>query len=141
MALFRWSDTYSVYLPEIDAEHRSLFQIAAELHKALLACARPEKFRAVLRNLLAHTEGHFQHEERLMRAVDYPSYEWHKRQHDTVRKRAKALARRMMNGDTDAPMLLLEFLNVWLQDHIRLTDRMMGAYLRNQDRMHTRRAS
>lgn len=141
MALFRWNDSYAVYLPEIDAEHRSLFQIAADLHKALLARGRPEKFRATLRNLLAHTEEHFQHEERLMRAVNYPSFDWHKRQHDTVRKNAKALARRMMSGDTDAPMLLLEFLDGWIKDHIRLTDRMMSAYLRNQERTHTVRAS
>ena len=141
MALFHWSDSNAVYLPEIDAEHRSLFLIAGELHKALHARTTSEKFRAVLRNLLAHTEGHFQHEERLMRAVDYPSYGWHKRQHDTVRKRVKALARRIADGDSDAPMLLLEYLSGWLRDHTGLTDRMMASYLRNHDRVNSRKAS
>jgi hemerythrin len=141
MPLFQWSDSNTVYLPEIDAEHRNLVLIAAELHKTLLARTTAEKFRAVLRNLLAHTERHFQHEERLMREVNYPSYEWHKRQHDTVRNRAKSLARRIAGGDSDAPMLLLEFLAAWLKDHISLTDRMMAAYLRNHERMHSRKAS
>jgi len=141
MRLFRWSDSYAVHLPEIDAEHRSLFLIAGELHKALLTRTTPEKFRAILRNLLAHTEEHFQHEERLMRGVNYPSYEWHRRQHDTVRKRAKSLARRIAGGDSDAPTLLLEFLACWIRDHIALTDNMMAAYLRNQERERCRKAS
>jgi hemerythrin len=141
MALFQWNDGNVVYLPEIDAEHRSLFLIAGELHKALLGRTTPENVRAALRNLLAQTEQHFRHEERLMRDVDYPSYEWHKRQHDTVRKRAKALARGIAGGDSDAPMLLLEFLADWLRDHTALTDRMMASYLRNHERGHCRTAS
>jgi hemerythrin-like metal-binding protein len=141
MALIKWSDGNAVYLPEIDAEHRSVFLIAGELHKALLARATPEKVRAVLRNLLAQTEGHFQHEERLMRAVDYPAYEWHKRQHDTVRKRVKAMARHVAGGDSDAPTLLLDFLEGWLRDHTALSDRMMASYLRNHERVHYRKAS
>jgi hemerythrin len=141
MSLFKWSESNAIYLPEIDAEHRSLFLIGAELEKALQGRTTPEKFRAILRNLLAHTEEHFQHEERLMRAGGYPSYEWHKRQHDTVRKQAKSMVRRIAGGDTDAPSLLLEFLAGWLRDHMSLTDRMMASYLRNYEREHQRMAS
>ncbi|HXB67903.1 MAG TPA: hemerythrin family protein [Candidatus Acidoferrales bacterium] len=141
MAHFQWNDSNAVYLPELDAEHRSLFLIAGELHKALLARTPPERFLAVLRKLLAHTEGHFQHEERLMRAVDYPSYGWHRRQHDTVRKRVKLLAQRAAEGDSEAPMLLLEFLDGWLRDHTAFSDRMMASYLRNRERVRFRTAS
>jgi hemerythrin len=141
MASFEWSDRNAAYLPEIDAEHRSIFLIAGELNKALQTPTTPENVRAALRNLLVHTEEHLRHEERLMRAVDYPSYQWHKRQHDTVRKRSKALARRIAGGDGDAPVLLLEFLAGWLRDHTGLTDRMFASYLRNHDRVHFRKAS
>jgi len=141
MALFHWDESHAVYLPEVDAEHRNLFRVAAELHKTLLARTSAEKFRAVLRNLLAQTEAHLQHEERLMLALDYPSYEWHRRQHDTVRKHAKALARRIAAGDSDAPMLLLEFLAQWMRDHIGLADKMMASYLRNHQRQTCGKAS
>jgi hemerythrin len=125
----------------MDAEHRALFQIAADLQRAILSRTPPEKFRAILRNLLAHVEEHFQHEERTMRTAAYPSYEWHKRQHDTVRKQAKFLVRRIAEGDTDAPSQLLEFLSRWLDDHTRLTDRMLAAFLRNAKRGDVSRAS
>ena len=39
MSLFKWSNAHSVYLPEIDAEHRTLYRLGDELHKAVLAGA------------------------------------------------------------------------------------------------------
>ena len=39
MSPFKWSSAHSTYLPEIDAEHRALYRLGDELHKALLAGA------------------------------------------------------------------------------------------------------
>ena len=39
------------------------------------------------------------------------------------------------------PMEMLEFLSRWFKDHVGLTDRMMGAHLRNYDRLHAAAAS
>jgi hemerythrin len=77
---------------------------------------------------------HFWHEERQMRAAGYLHYAWHKRQHHTVRFHMTALEARIRGGDRDAVGELLTFLHGWLNDHIRLTDRMLGAYLRNRQR-------
>jgi hemerythrin len=32
MSLFKWSSAHSVYLPEIDAEHRAIYRLGNELH-------------------------------------------------------------------------------------------------------------
>ena len=141
MSLFKWSNANSVYLPEIDAEHRAMFRLGDELHKAVLADADPAVLLPILVNLRETAEQHFRHEERLMRAMHYPSFEWHKRQHNAARKRAKALAGRIDGGDTAAAGELLEFLSTWLRDHISVADRMMGAYLRNFLRFNTSLAS
>ena len=92
-------------------------------------------------NLLESAEEHFRHEERLMRAMHYTAFEWHKSQHDAVRKRAKAVVTRMEKGDSAAARELLNFLAVWLRDHTSVADRMMGAYLRNYLRFNTSLAS
>jgi hemerythrin len=141
MSLFKWSGAHSIYLPEIDAEHRAIYLLGDELHKALLAGAALAHLKPVLANLLETAEEHFRHEERLMRAMNYPSLEWHKRQHNAARKRAKALAGRIEGGDTAAPGELLQFLSIWLRDHISVADRMMGAFLRNYLRFNTSIAS
>jgi hemerythrin len=141
MSLFKWSSAHSVYLPEIDAEHRALYRLGDELHKAMLAGADPVHLKPVVDNLLESAEQHFRHEERLMRAIHYTSFDWHKGQHDAVRKKAKALAKRIDAGDSAATGELLEFFSEWMRGHLGVADRMMGARLRNYLRFNTSLAS
>jgi hemerythrin len=141
MSLFRWSKDYSVYLPEIDAEHRSLCLIGAELHKAILSGAKPAQVRPILVNLLEAAETHFRHEERLMKVVHYSAFEWHKGQHNNIRKRLRQAIRKVDAGDKQSWMDLLKYLNTWLGDHMTVTDRMMGAFIRNYLRFNTSLAS
>ena len=141
MSLFKWSNAHSVYLPEIDAEHRALYRLGDELHKAVLAGADSARLQPILVNLLETAEQHFRHEERLMRAIHYTSLDWHKRQHDAVRKRSRAVARRVAAGDAAAAGELIEFLVEWLRGHMAVADRMMSARLRNYLRFNTSLAS
>uniref|UniRef100_Q01N69 Hemerythrin-like metal-binding protein n=1 Tax=Solibacter usitatus (strain Ellin6076) TaxID=234267 RepID=Q01N69_SOLUE len=141
MSLFKWSKGHSVYLPEIDAEHRNLCQMAAELHKIALAGGKSEQLKPILLNLLEAADEHFRHEERLMKVVHYSAFEWHKRQHDTVRKRLRQTIKRVEAGETEACTDFLKFLGTWLVDHMTVTDRMMGAFIRNYLRFNTALAS
>src|ERR1035441_9093688 len=141
MSLFKWSNAHSVYLPEIDAEHRALYRLWDELHKAVLAGADQARMQPILMNLLETAEQHFRHEERLMRAIHYTAFDWHKGQHDAVRKRSRAVARRVAVGDLEAVGELLEFLSEWLRGHMAVADRMMSARLRNYLRFNTSLAS
>jgi hemerythrin len=131
MRLFKWGHEDAVFVPELDAEHRNLFHLGADLQKAIEGGAPAERIGEALQGLLAAALDHFAHEERLMKSTRYPSLAWHKGQHDTVRKRAKALARRFAEGDRGAAQELLEFMSHWLKDHCSLSDRMMASYLRN----------
>ena len=141
MSQFRWSIAHSVFLPEIDAEHRLLYRIADELDKALAAGADAARLKPIVANLLESAEQHFRHEERLMRAMHYTALDWHKGQHDAARRRSKTMARRIEGGDSDAAGELLAFFAVWLRDHMAVPDRMMGAHLRNFLRLNTSLAS
>ncbi|HEY2018415.1 MAG TPA: hemerythrin family protein [Bryobacteraceae bacterium] len=134
MPLFKWTKAHAVFVPEIDAQHRNLFQMADELHHAIIGGAEPSRTLELLRTLIAGAEEHFAYEERLMRSMQYSSYTWHKNQHDTVRKRINHFVPQIESGDSEAAALLLEFLAGWLKDHTGLTDRMLGAYVRNQYR-------
>ena len=136
MLSFKWSKAHAVYLPEIDAEHRNIFRMAEELQKAATAGADSERVLALLRGVLAATEAHFNREERLMRSLQYPLYTWHKQQHDTVRKRSREVLKKFEAGEVGALEMLMGFLAGWLRDHTSVADRMMGAYLRNYERLH-----
>lgn len=131
MPLFHWRSQYSVYVPEVDAEHRAIFLMGAELERAAGAHAPKARLREMVRGLLGQAEDHFTHEERLMKEVRYEAYEWHKKQHDGVRRRLKEFGKRIEANDREAPSELLHYLSSWLHDHTAVTDRMMGARLRN----------
>lgn len=141
MRRFKWSKANEVFIPEVDAEHRNLFQLADGLQAVVLAKADATQVQEALRALIAAIDDHFSFEERRMRSAHYPQYAWHKQLHDTVRKRARLFVPRIESGDREAAMLLLEFLSAWLMDHTALADRMMGAYLRNYDRAQVALAS
>ena len=136
MRHFTWSPEHEVFIAQIDAEHRDLFQIAEGLEQTMEAHAPSADIKEHLQALTAHLEDHFSHEEWLMQSVSYPSYGWHKQQHDTARRRLKLFAPLIEGGDAEAADVFLEFLAGWMQDHTGVTDRMMAAFVRNYERSH-----
>lgn len=137
MRHFEWnSEENEVYIAQIDAEHRDLFQLAQGLEAALEAHRPQHEVQQHLHALAAHVEEHLSHEEWLMQSVSYPSYAWHRSQHETARRRLKLFLPLVESGDSEAADVFLEFLAGWLHDHTSVTDRMMGAYVRNYERSH-----
>ena len=136
MSRLKWSDENAIYVPEVDAEHRGLYLLAADLKKALATGARAEEIDAKVRALVAEVEDHFAHEERMMRAAKYAMFDWHKGLHDSLRKRAAVFAGRIQAGDRKAGSELIDFASRWLEDHMAVADKMMGAALRNHRRTH-----
>jgi len=134
MRLFHWSKSNAVFVPAIDDEHRTIFQATGELQHALHSRAPVFQVQEILHRLIALAEDHFSHEEKLMRGSRYLSFDWHRQQHDTARKRLRLYAPLIEGGDREAGHELVEFLTRWLEDHTAVTDRMMGAFLRNQER-------
>jgi methyl-accepting chemotaxis protein len=141
MARFKWTSAHSVFLPEIDAEHRAIFSLAQELQKGLETGTQMSALRPTLVNLIASAEAHFKHEERIMKAAHYNAYAWHKKQHDAVRWRVRRMVKRIDAGQSVAAEELLQFLSDWLKSHTQVADRMMGAYIRNVLRFNTALAS
>jgi hemerythrin len=139
--MFEWSESYAVHVPEVDAEHQQIFRLCDDLQRAMMAGAPSSDVQSIVDGVVIHTAKHFSHEEREMRAAGYSLYAWHRRQHYTARSRVRLLERRIRRGDRDAAIELLNFLSGWLNDHVRLADRMLGAYLRNRQRELAVRAS
>lgn len=138
MRPFKWNTAHAVYLPEIDAEHRAIYQAAAEMQQAVDGGAPQGRVLAIFHGLVAAAEDHFAHEERLMVDTNYRSRDWHCSQHETARKRARQCGSGMAAGDEDAAPEFLEFLASWMRDHMSVADRIMGAHLRNYGRAHRR---
>jgi hemerythrin len=55
-------------------------------------------------------------------------------QHDLARDRATAMLHDVEAGSVEAARVFLEFVAKWFRDHMAVSDRMMGAHLRNYER-------
>ncbi len=133
--MFKWTRVHAAFVPEIDAEHRALFRLGDELQEAIVAGAGAERLNAIVQALVASMDDHFSHEERLMRSSRYPIHAWHKRQHDGARRRVRKFAESLAQDGEGVALELAEYLATWLKNHVGLTDRMFGAYLRNFERL------
>jgi hemerythrin-like metal-binding protein len=127
-----------VFIPKLDAEHHQISQAMDELNRTVAAGGEAHE---ALQDLIDDMSAHLAGEERLMRSSAYPSYAWHKQQHDSARKRLKGFADRIDAGESGAVCEMVDFFRLWLRDHTGLHDRMMAAYLRNFARAHDQMAS
>lgn len=134
MRSLKWSSSHAVFVPEIDDDHKEIFEAVAQLHAALAERGSTRSLKGLTERLAARIEDHFRHEERLMRAARYGLLSWHKRCHDAARKRVARFMKRIGRGDSEAGPALVGYLTEWLHSHMRLPDRMLGAFLRNQRR-------
>jgi hemerythrin len=134
MLTLEWSASHAVYVTDMDDEHVEIFQALSELDRSLATGRPPSAIRQEAQALATQVDGHFAHEERLMRAARYGSFRWHKRLHNHARKRVAQFVSRLEQGEADAGLKLIEYLTSWLHDHTRLADMMLGAFLRNHRR-------
>src|SRR5579872_353067 len=132
MRSLKWSISHAVFVAEIEDEHKEIFEALSNVQEALGGA--PAQIRTPMQRLVTAMVDHFAHEERLMRAARYTGMRWHKKQHENARKRVEQFVRRIGKGDAKAGPALVEYLSSWLGDHARLSDRMMGASLRNHKR-------
>ena len=134
MRSLKWSTSHAVFVTEIDDDHNAIFQALSAVRQAIGGAGSPAEISKLLQDLVSRISEHFAHEERLMRAARYGSLRWHKTAHDQARKRVLHFVQRREHGDAAAGVELVEHLSAWLNDHVGVADRMLGAFLRNHDR-------
>jgi hemerythrin len=128
--MFVWNDSYSVNVDSIDSQHQTLFRLAGDLHRAILAGAVKASLGELLVRLVQYTETHFAYEEELMRQADYPELTAHKREHDDLARRVRDFQKDFEEGRIGTAIGLLQFLKEWLQKHLTESDHKYTPYLR-----------
>ena len=84
-----WDAYGCVIAPEIDQQHKVLFDIIAKTRNPLLGT---DNSIGLMAELLVHLCEHFYAEEALMRSVGFPDGEQHKTEHDRILRSAFVLA-------------------------------------------------
>jgi hemerythrin-like metal-binding protein len=130
-----WSDTFSVGVKEIDAQHKMLLDILNALNRANQDMLNERKIRhlfwAKLEELNEYAAFHFMTEENLMQE-SLPadsSMARHISQHRQYWVTINDFKQRARNDEARVLVLLADFLNSWWIEHILNTDVLMGKEL------------
>ncbi len=126
--MFQWTPDYAVGVPQIDQEHQRLFQMAEEMHQAMLEGKGEAILEDLLSRLVKYTIHHFAHEERLMERIGYPDYRQHQIEHAELCSKVRRMQDRS-DLETIPPGEILRFLGDWLKYHTTTSDRRIGAYM------------
>jgi hemerythrin len=121
-----WNDYYSVSEPSLDKEHKQIIFCINDLYEALQDGKSAQVVQPILDRLAEYTMTHFQHEEEIMQAHDYPSLAEHREVHNQMRKKTLALQE---HPDTVSGQDLLVFLKQWWIEHIQGEDKKYAPYM------------
>ncbi|MDX2256119.1 MAG: bacteriohemerythrin [Pseudanabaenaceae cyanobacterium bins.39] len=137
-----WKEEYLTGNAQIDSQHHMIFAIVNCLHRAI--CDRQPNYRIteLLEYLADHTIEHFQTEESLMMAVNYPEYPQHKQTHDLLLAKVHNILRKCNNrlanlssiqANSEATTEITHFLYEWLAHHIKGEDQKMIMFFQYSD--------
>ena len=128
MALFAWSNEYSVEVESIDKQHQKLFEMVNELHNAMKAGKGSLHTPEIVKRLAAYAQDHFAAEEGAMKRANYPDFASHRAEHDKLVGQVAEMAKGIGDGSV-LTMDLQEFLCNWLKTHIAQCDKKYSAHL------------
>jgi len=132
MAMFVWSETYSVNIREIDDQHKKLIGMVSQLHEAMRQGKGKQALGDVLKDVIQYVRTHFAAEERLMKANGYPDHDAHKLEHDRLTRKVADIYREYQDGKVAITLEVMNFLENWVDKHIVGTDRKYAPFLNSK---------
>jgi len=127
--LLTWGPGYSVGVPAMDSQHKTLFGMLNELHDAMLSGRGQQATRPLLKKLVEYTREHFSAEERAMSLAGYPALGKHRADHEALTRKVQEYVVRLDSGEVAINLHLLNFLREWLSKHIQQTDKEYGPWV------------
>ena len=130
MALFDWNNSYKVGVDIIDEQHQVLVNYLNELFEAMKVGKGFDVMEKILNGLVDYTVMHFGTEEELMDETGYPSIKDHLHAHRSLVKNVRQFQDDFKSRKKTLSMDVLNFLKDWLKNHILITDKKLGKYIK-----------
>jgi len=121
--LIPWGPDLELGIPEIDAQHRALVDLANRLYDELKTAKRGEQARRAVAELFAYSATHFADEEAFFSRFNLPSMEDHMSAHAAFAARSVEFEDRLASGSPADTVEILGFLESWIRRHIARDDR------------------
>jgi len=124
-----WDDSFATGVSKFDQQHQKLFDMVNELADAMQQKKSKEAIGRVLNGLAEYTVNHFADEERSFAQSRYPEENSHKELHKKLVDQVVELIGKFNAGETLLTQDVINFLQDWLVNHIKGTDKKYGPHL------------
>lgn len=103
--LLQWGDHLSVGHPDIDAQHKEIYDFGAEIYESWRDGVRVGELRVAVDKLLKLLREHFIFEERLLAGVGYRDLKQHVAEHRSMLKELQEMRNHFesLGDDDDSP--------------------------------------
>ncbi len=129
--MVKWEDKYSLGVESIDEQHKELFQIANRIYELLkneMILDKYDHIMEIIDELKNYTVDHFKDEEEYMKSIGYKKFLSHKVAHtDFLDKMENIDVNKIDNGHNEYLLSILDFVCLWLVEHIMKEDKLIVA--------------
>lgn len=126
---FPWSPEYNIGIQTIDDQHRVLVNTLNRLAVAVSKHEGGKVIAGIFDALMSYTRTHFNLEERLMRQAKYADLEAHIEEHHKLIGQLEMLFNKHFGEEEPVYSDLLDFMKIWLKEHIQGVDTRYSAAL------------
>jgi hemerythrin len=132
--IIQWTDDLSVGVLMIDDQHKSLINQLNALMDAMWDGKGKDQTDKLMAFLANYVVEHFGAEENLMLANNFPKYAQHKQIHETFIRDFSEFKSKHDSGEATLAFSIkvLDDTCEWLRQHIRVMDKELGSFLREQ---------
>lgn len=121
-----WNKSFELGIPIIDEQHQELITIANKLYRLNSQHNEDDNYdniMVLIGELQAYTLYHFNTEEALLHAVDYPEFSSHKKEHEAFIAYLKTINYEKIEREQDVFLNeLLKQIIHWIFNHIKTVD-------------------
>jgi hemerythrin len=134
--LVTWEDKYVTGIQLIDDQHKELFSLTNELFNACIGRNDYETldgvFKDTMERMVDYVRFHFSAEQVLLQRINYPEYQEHKKEHDTLVIKILEAVKEYNEGKKLVPNQFVRTLRDWILSHIALSDQLYVSYVTAQ---------
>lgn len=130
---YLWNESFALQIPEIDAQHKGLFDMAYELEYSIERGAEELAAAKAVERLKEYCQCHFITEERLMQQCGYPGFHTHLLQHDDFTRSVLGFEAEQQAGAAKIALQIATFLREWLANHIAVEDKKIVPFVNLRD--------
>jgi len=135
--IISWCDKYATGIDQIDKQHRHLVVLTNQLYSA---CFAPHDvlesvFKEAMSRMVEYVRFHFNDELKLLKAINYPDYQNHKKMHDTLVNNILDTVKSYNEGKNHIPNNFVRTLVDWVFSHIAFYDKQYSLYVTDQIRV------